>query len=332
MRVLNQPKGYRVIASLLNAATEEPTPTTRAEWLAQRRTGIGGSDAGAICGVDQWKSSLEVWYSKVEPLDDDDPGEKARWGNLLEPVVAEEWAHREGVAIISPDVLFRSVAAPFAIANVDRLVVDADGTPIAIYEGKTTDARNGEQWDVEPPERVQAQVHHYLTVTGLPRAHVACLIGGNNLRAHVIEANPLWSEHLLEIEAAFWDLVEKRTPPAPDGSDSAHETLAAMFHSSEPESVIDLPNDVLEVVERLRANKAAVKQLEREVQADQDAVCAALGRAEVGFVAGQKVASWKPVSTRRLDTKALTAAHPDLVEEFMAESSYRRFMLAKASR
>ena len=32
----------------------------REEWLNERRTGIGGSDAAAVMGLNPWKSPLDV--------------------------------------------------------------------------------------------------------------------------------------------------------------------------------------------------------------------------------------------------------------------------------
>ena len=43
----------------------------RADWLAVRRQGIGGSDVGAILGLDPWKGPLDVYVDKVA----DEPGE-----------------------------------------------------------------------------------------------------------------------------------------------------------------------------------------------------------------------------------------------------------------
>jgi predicted phage-related endonuclease len=43
----------------------EPTLSERARFLAERRKSIGGSDIGAILGVDQYRSPLDVYNSKT---------------------------------------------------------------------------------------------------------------------------------------------------------------------------------------------------------------------------------------------------------------------------
>ena len=45
------------------------TPEQRQAWLAERRTGIGGSDAAAACGLSKYKTRLELWLDKRGELE-----------------------------------------------------------------------------------------------------------------------------------------------------------------------------------------------------------------------------------------------------------------------
>lgn len=38
---------------------------SREDWLRERRTGIGGSDAGAICGLNPYSSPMDVYLDKT---------------------------------------------------------------------------------------------------------------------------------------------------------------------------------------------------------------------------------------------------------------------------
>lgn len=51
--------------------------------------------------------------------------------------------------------------------------------------------------------------------------------------------------------------------------------------------------------------------------------------AQVGTVNGRPAVRWTHVSTRRLDTKALREAQPDLVEQYTRETTSRRFTLVE---
>ena len=42
----------------------------RDQWLAERRTGIGGSDAGAILGVNKYRTALDVYLDKTGQAED----------------------------------------------------------------------------------------------------------------------------------------------------------------------------------------------------------------------------------------------------------------------
>ena len=39
----------------------------RQEWLKLRKEGIGGSDAGAICGLNPYASPMSVYQDKTSP-------------------------------------------------------------------------------------------------------------------------------------------------------------------------------------------------------------------------------------------------------------------------
>ena len=54
----------------------------RAAWLAERRSGIGGSDIAAILGLSPWKTAVDVWLDKTGQREDDTVGdaEAVRWG------------------------------------------------------------------------------------------------------------------------------------------------------------------------------------------------------------------------------------------------------------
>lgn len=35
------------------------------QWLESRKSGIGGSDAAAIAGLNKWSSPIRVYYDKI---------------------------------------------------------------------------------------------------------------------------------------------------------------------------------------------------------------------------------------------------------------------------
>ena len=50
-----------------------------ADWLEYRKQGIGGSDASVVCGINRYKSPVELWLDKTGQL----PPQEAGGGCLL---------------------------------------------------------------------------------------------------------------------------------------------------------------------------------------------------------------------------------------------------------
>lgn len=64
------------------------------EWLEYRKKGIGGSDASVVCGVNKYKSPIELWMEKTDQLQYSEAGEAAYWGTRLEALVRDEFTKR----------------------------------------------------------------------------------------------------------------------------------------------------------------------------------------------------------------------------------------------
>ncbi len=109
------------------------------DWLAWRRKGIGGSDASVVCGVNKYKSPMELFMEKTWQQAISETGEAAYWGHQLEPVVQAEFTKRTGIAVISPGKILQSREYPFMLANLDGVCRHPDyGT--CVFEAKTASA------------------------------------------------------------------------------------------------------------------------------------------------------------------------------------------------
>ena len=53
---------------------------SREEWLAWRRTGIGGSDAAAVIGLNPFRSRIEVYADKMGMMPEKEDTESMRLG------------------------------------------------------------------------------------------------------------------------------------------------------------------------------------------------------------------------------------------------------------
>ncbi len=99
----------------------------RQGWLEKRKTYLGGSDIGAILGVNSYKTPLDVYFSKIneEPTEEIE-SEPAYWGNRLEDIIAKEYSIRTKTILSQENRLLNHKEYPFLAANVDRWVGDRE--------------------------------------------------------------------------------------------------------------------------------------------------------------------------------------------------------------
>ncbi len=57
---------------------------THEEWLVLRKQGIGGSDAGAVCGLNPYSSPMKVFLDKTVGMTEEINNEAVRQGHDLE--------------------------------------------------------------------------------------------------------------------------------------------------------------------------------------------------------------------------------------------------------
>ena len=77
----------------------------------------------------------------------------------------------------------------------------------------------------------------------------------------------------------------------------------------------------------LRQLQNLIEEAQAEAEAIKDAIKARIGDQET-VQAGEYKITWKPVTTARLDSKALKAALPDVAERFTRTTTVRRFLVA----
>lgn len=295
----------------------------RDQWLEHRRRGIGGSDAAAIAGLNPWKSPIEVYLEKIGEMPEQEDNEAMYWGRVLEDVVAKEFTERTGKRVRRRNAILHHPKYEFMIANVDRLVV---GEKVGL-ECKTVSEYGKDNWeDDKVPDYYILQCQHYMAVTGYKGWWIAALIGGNKFIYKYIERDEDIINYLIQIESEFWQMVQDRTPPAVDGSESSTEILKILYPESKPDSEIILPSEAETLINEYELAAAEEKAAKERKEEAANKLKALLGEYEVGKI-GDKLVTWKTVRSNRLDTKALKAAHPEIYQEFARESSYRRFSI-----
>jgi putative phage-type endonuclease len=300
------------------------------DWLEYRRMGIGGSDASVCCGMNQYKSPVELWMEKTGQLPDSESGEPAYWGTLLESLVREEFTKRTGIEVIPVKQILQSEEHPFMLANLDGICQHPNYGP-CVFEAKTASAYLSGAWsgDIIPDSYV-LQCAHYMAVTGAKGAYIAVLIGGNNFKWKFIERDEELIEIMIGMEAKFWKHVEDGIPPPLDGSDASVRFLSERFPDSIPKSKIELPEDAAVLIQQYEAACEQLQQITEQKQLAENLLKQMLGENEAGTV-GNNIITWKSITAERLDSKTLKVEHPTLYRKFANKTSHRRFSVRAAS-
>jgi putative phage-type endonuclease len=299
---------------------------TREQFLADRRKGIGGSDVAAILGLSPWKTPLDVYLDKIgegRETDSEAAIERMKWGNLLEDVIAAEYAEREGVKIERVSAILQDAAEPRFLANLDRIIYAPTGN--GILECKNVGEYSADAWDGDRvPDSYMAQMQWYLGVTGLRWGVFAALVGGRRLVTKRVEADDEFIGQLRAIGSKFWRGVSAGVPPEPDGSTDATELMGKLY-PGEAGLEVELPDaESAFLLTAYVAKKAAADMLAEAVEELKNKLKARMHNAERAII-GPNVITWKPQTRATIDTKRLRAERADVADEYTTETTTRVF-------
>lgn len=277
---------------------------SREEWLRVRETGIGGSDAGAIMGLNPYKSAYTLWAEKTGqvPAADLSANTVVQMGNVLEPYVAGLFEQEKGLKVHRRGTL-RDDDHPWMLANVDRWIPSEN----VGLEIKTASTRKKQEWGLEEiPDSYYAQCLHYMAVTGAPYWYIAVLFrdDGSYPGAVRIPRIDVDIEELRMAEKAFWECVESGKPPKKiDGSESTARTLSRLYHDGRADTLA-LPSEAWELVQKYDEYSRQKKEIEEETQQVKNQLMAMMGNAETATIEGRKI-TWKAGKPR--ETISLSA-------------------------
>ena len=298
------------------------------KWLDLRKKGIGGSDASVVCGVNRYKSPIELWMEKTNQLPYQEAGEQAYWGIQLEALVKAEFTKRTGIEITPVNQILQSESHPFMLANLDGICLHPHYGE-CVFESKTASAYKNGEWNDAIPDEYVLQVQHYMAVTGFKGAYIAVLIGGNTFKWKFVERDEELIAMLIKLETDFWQHVQSNVPPTLDGSEASAKFLNERFPNSVPKSQIDLPKEATDLLKQYETACEQLEQITEQKQEAENLLKQMLGDNEAGNI-DNRVITWKSVIQERLDSKTLKVEHPNLYQKYANKISYRRFSIKAA--
>lgn len=296
------------------------------EWLRYRKQGIGGSDAGAICGLNPYASPMSVYYDKIREDTEETDSEAMRQGRDLEDYVARRFMETTGKKVRRANAIFQNEDYPFMLANVDRMVVGENSG----LECKTANAYQTGRWKEDAvPAHYLIQCMHYMAVTGADAWYLAVVILGREFQCRKIPRDKGMIQNLIQIESDFWNQhVLTGVTPEPDGSESCDEILKQYYPTANRQTIV-LP----EHLNRRLKRRDEIQELEKRLQAEQKQI-----EQEVKLYMKENEAAvgslyrvtWSSVEAAKLDTKRLKAEEPEIYRKYTVTGSTRRFTVRAA--
>lgn len=304
----------------------------RRDWLEWRRKGLGGSDIAGVLNMNpKYTSPLKVYISKVEPPpDDDETSEAAEWGNILEPVVRNQFKKRHPeLRVRQSHFMWRHPKYDFMVANVDGFLYD-ETKGSGVLEIKTSSEYRLKEWEGgHVPEEYLLQGQHYLGTLGMKWGIFAVLIGGNKYREFYFERDDELIDLIISMEKNFWENhVLAQVPPEMDGSEASDTLIKRMYPAEsvkERELSIALPFEAGKLLDVIDTTKEQIKELEYTKKEAENKLKQFIGEYQVASFFDREV-KWQKIDAKKFDVKTFESEHPELYEKYLKQSSYRKLM------
>lgn len=285
-----------------------PVSSLTEEQMVLRRTGIGGSEIGAICGLGGFSSRIEIWRSKVDPTYEREGSRSMNRGVFLEPSILQWYCHDNGASLteVKHPGTVRHAKRALCLASPDALLNDL---LIEIKSpGRGTLHAWGEPGTDQIPDYYMPQVQWTMGACGVHKADVVALLG-DELAVYRVAFNGAMFDTMYQIGEAFWrKYVTTKVAPPPDGSDAYNDFLAEKFPSSKRPMKVDNDPRVAELVRSYDEAKAATEVAEKREKELRQSLVELIGDAD-GLTGDWGTASYKSTKDREhLDTKALVGA------------------------
>lgn len=299
---------------------------THEQWLAFRRTGIGGSDASTVVGLNPYSSLYYLYNDKLGLLPPKDDTEAMRQGRDLEQYVADRWMEATGKKCKRNNYMWRSVERPFMLADIDREVCGEN----AGLECKTTSVFNrADLENGEIPLTYYVQCQHYMAVMGFDAMYLAVLVLNRGFYHFRIDRDDAEIDALAEAERVFWeDHILPQVPPDLDGSEATYAALSRLHPEECSAAALPLSRQScadLAALADLEDAAKAIKQAQAEAKAR---IMAELGDAAFGEAEGWLV-SWKSQTRTTIDAKALKRDFAQAYEACAKQTTARVFRVRK---
>lgn len=271
------------------------TIDNRQQWLAERRSGIGASEAAAVLGLSPWMTPLELFMRKSGLVPEQEQTQLMRFGLMWEKFLIQLYAEDSGRDVVTYQEFMRHPDVPFIFATLD-CTSDDRIVELKKVSGWAADGF-GPAGSDEIPIHYRIQVQQQMACTEFRRADLAALIGDDDFRIYTVERDDALIAKLIDAETEFWRRVQESDPPMPDYT---HPTTLEVLRMIEPHAgeVVRLGEDVCalaDAYDTLGEYERAAKEARDNAKAR---IIHAMGSAGVAYLADGRTIERKTIHRR----------------------------------
>ena len=283
----------------------------RTVWLEARRHHIGASEVAAVLGVDPWRGPLAVYEAKINGSSQSDADYLA-FGRDVEGAIANLYAHRTGrpVRDLGASEIQYHPEYPWIGATLDRVT---EGTPSEPAPGDgpgplelkhVSKFQSPEDWKADPPLNYQIQLQIQMSCTGAQWGCLAGMFPGYQLAWVDVKRNDSFLAAAYPILAEFWERVQRKDPPPPDGTTGTGDAIKRLWPRESPEKTITIEDDrILSLVTEWDGLKGAEREAQKRIKELDAIIRATMQDAEIANCGAFKL-SLKTVKKKAFSVEA----------------------------
>jgi len=196
---------------------------SREEWLNYRFSGIGASEVGSILGLDDYTSSLELFYYKIGDVPKFDVESMRQfigreqedfiatmwqyWGGTQDSMIANYRADRIIRKCQRVNAFVRNPKYPWLYVSLDRKINKYGNRDEGTLELKTIGKWEADKWAGSLPPKYVTQVNTQMLVCEFLWGEIALFEDNYKMDVLPFDIRAAITDAIVERTKAFWDRV-----------------------------------------------------------------------------------------------------------------------------
>lgn len=300
---------------------------TREQFLAERKTGIGGSDVAAIMGLSKFRTARDVWNDKTSEEITDNTNDVLELASHLEEYTAQKYARTTGYKVRKKNIALVNSEYSFLKGNIDREILLDSERGLGILECKalsTFSFKRVKMYGLPDDYVIQMQAY-FLYSNGKYSWGAFAILNRDSGELLTFEVDPDLSlqKSIIDICVPFWtECVQKRIPPV-EQIDTADIDKAKVTKFDGAIKDLSTDDEFNSLLEQRRENDELYKEAKLLRDDIDERIKNYLGETEAAEGATMRV-FYRASSRTTIDSARLKKEKPDLYKEFSKTSVTER--------